>query len=288
MASIASMVNCARHFLWGSSAIQSNPQSGPEAFKENLSKFSASAIDQDTCIANCCKSVKDVLQTSDCDLSEASLEEIKSYIDGFNIAVDDAPTLIGSDNLKNAFKKSLCEVVEEKWAVVMAQAFHPIPSIPVQEKQIAAAQKWAQQFFAGVDYFNQWEGFFTCIQGEFVAKLQQKTSSAFSTYSYEVIQEKMKVIQTQAEKYPISFGKLMDQAAARAKKDPNSLSPEDLKYLDYAQILAHCVTGYWPDVEQAKELLKACVWNTFTLREVKSSVDSDVGFNLFARMFTKA
>jgi hypothetical protein len=134
MSFLTNIVNGMKSLAWGnptqsesSLAAQSQPKKTPaEVFKENLSAFAAMQVSLEECIANCCKSVREVLQESDCDLSEASQQTITLHLEDFNEAVDDESRYLflgEQSKLKTEFKKSFGEVVQEKWAAKVAQSF---------------------------------------------------------------------------------------------------------------------------------------------------------------------
>ncbi|HSW85973.1 MAG TPA: hypothetical protein VLG49_00575, partial [Rhabdochlamydiaceae bacterium] len=188
-------------------------------------------------------------------------------------------------DLKTTFKKSLCEVVEERWADSVAKSFYPILSISDEAEQIAAAQKWTEQYFVGADYFNKWEGF-TFIHGKVVAKLQQKTLFAFHAYCHEMIQKKIEVMQTRAEKDPVSFGRMMKEAHAKLEKDPTSLSILEKEYVEFTKNL-DCLTQL-PVIYKKMELLRKCIWYGYTLQECHQPIiDNDTSTLIFERIFNK-
>ncbi len=284
------LLNGAKSLIWNdTSGASSAPIDLEEVFRENLVNFSAVSIDQEECIANCVKSVEKVLQPEDCDLSEASQKVIESHLENFNTAVDETPYLTDTEIklLKSAFRKTLCEVVEQKWAALMATSFYPIPSFSFKEEKIAAAQKWAHEFMLGVEYFNKWEGLYTSIHSDFVAQLQRKTVSAFRTYSNEVTINKMKTMQAQMEKDPIAFAKRMEEVEVKVDGSPTSESIIDSECDEFAQILAESVTGYSGNDEKKVKQLSKCIWHGYTLLQLsgESILDSNMSQHLFAHVF---
>jgi hypothetical protein len=277
-------------FIWGNHPQVQHTPTSTEIFKKHLSAFAAVSVDRRECIENCVQASKNMLQPADCDLSETSKAAIELHLENFNTAVDQTSYLTKDDaeDLKIRFKQSLCEVVVDKWADVVAKSFYPILSISDEQEKVVAAQKWTRQYFEGVDYFNKWIGFFLFVRGEFVATLQQKTSLAFHTYSFEVIQKKMETMHTRAEKDPISFGRMMDEVEAKLEKDPTSLSVLEKEYVELAKALACCITHHWPDIDKKMDLLKKCIWSGYALQKFRTPTPGhDISQRLFADTFKK-
>jgi hypothetical protein len=292
MAFLINMMGGVKSFIWGSHQETQNAAQTPlEVFEENLSSFSEMSIDRSKCVENCIQSVIDLLQPEDYNLSDTSQKIIEGYLEGFNQIVDKTSYLMESETLalKADFKSSLCNVAEEKWAVFMAKSFYPISSISNADEQVEAAQKWTHQYFLGVDYFNEWEGSYTFIQAEFVAKLQQKTSLALRAYAQEMNQKKIQAMQAKAERDPVSFEKKMVEVEAKREKDPTSLFSSEKEYIEFTEILASCVTLYWPEIDKKIELLQKCIWNGYTFQKFKEPIlGSDAPQRLFTDTFKKA
>ncbi|HSW85982.1 MAG TPA: hypothetical protein VLG49_00620 [Rhabdochlamydiaceae bacterium] len=268
-----------KSFFWGSiNEVPSNPKTLGEVYKENLSTFSARSVSLDGCIKNCITSVENVLQPADCDLSEISQKVIEFHLNNFNKAVEETYLYVNEPDIVNTeFKKSLCEVIEGKWAVTVAKSFYSILSISDEKERVAAVQKWTHQYFVGVDYFNKWKGLFTFIQKrDFVINLEQKTILALHNYSNEVAQEKIKVMLARAEKHPLSFASIWETAMAKEKEDPNSLSILEKEYVEFRQILkqpiaSHSMIMNRPDVDKKIELLKKCIWDGYIPNVIQKS-----------------
>jgi hypothetical protein len=233
-------------------------------FEENLLLFCTKSITKEECVKNCMVKIESLLLPADCDLSEESRKTLESHCQNVIGKVDE---FVGCEEdakgLKEAFKESFCNIIEDKWAAHCAESFHPILSIADKEERIAAARKWIHQFLEGADYFCKWEG-----QGQYVlhgpllVKLQKKTSLVFHAHLHDIIQEKMKTFQAHYEENPQFY----------KDKDPSSLTDIEKESCEIAEITAHCMLSYFPDVDKKCELLKTCIWSGFMLRGIGGNI----------------
>ncbi|HSW86993.1 MAG TPA: hypothetical protein VLG49_05800, partial [Rhabdochlamydiaceae bacterium] len=87
---LTGFINQAKSCLCGNhQEVQSTPKTSAEVFAENLSTFSAMSMRHEEYFENSIKSVKDILQTTDCDLSETSKKAIGLHLEIFNKAVNE-------------------------------------------------------------------------------------------------------------------------------------------------------------------------------------------------------
>jgi hypothetical protein len=287
MAFLRDVVSSAHQFFWGNLGINTNApkKTLEEIFKENLSVFATTSIGLKCCIKNCCNSVDDVLQKMDYDLSEASQKKIEGYVQQFNHAVESSNDLTPDmrNDLKSEFKRSLRGIVEEKWVILMAKSFYPI--LGSTKNQIMNAQQWAEQFFVGEDCFNKWSGG-TISQPDMVKIMLSKVVSAFNDYSLEVIQQKMARMAALAEKDFVTFGKKMEQVAAKAKNDFNSLTMEEAEFVEYSGYLVRSSRGNWPEIALGKNVMTICITEEYDSRNSKTPKSAEQRYDRFAEIFS--
>lgn len=261
------------------------PKNLVAVFKEHLGDFSALYISQDECIENCIKAIKDNCEFENGNISETNRKIFAEYLEIFNKSVNESPYSSikdESEKLKIAFNKSLCKIIEQKWAHFMAKSFYQMLSIADKKEQAIDAQIWTGQYYLGVDYFSEWESW--PIDNELVIKLEQKTLSAFQTYCRDLIQKKMKTMLARAERDPMSFQKGMLEAMTIREKDPASFSASEAECVTFLQDLSNGIAPYSPDIEKKMALLKECIWHGFAIRKLNQSFDNK-SLHLFESTF---
>lgn len=299
MAFFSGLMNGVRSY-WGygngvqaNEEIQLKPEALIEVYKEQLSTFAGMSISRHDCISNCIKSVERILKPADCDLSLSSQKVIESCLEDFNKAVDETSylTIDETQGVKTAFKsKVMREIVEKMWIVHEVESFYPILLLSNEDEQVAAAQKWTAQYFIGLAYFNH------RLTGEFVGEMQGKTSAAARNYLHDEMQKKMAAFGVRMEKDPMSFATLLRQIESEvtdpstlsiAKKDLTLFSTDEKECIEVIENTTACVTMDWPDIKEKLELLKMCIWNGFTLRDLNTPIPDSAAQRLFIKIFQK-
>lgn len=238
------------------------PQNPHEVIQKHISSYNNDLGCLSECVAKCAACFEENLMEFDCDLSEASQTTIELYLS------DCAPLYLDAEarlELKNEFNKALCKVVQEKWASGIAKAFYPISKISKKPAQAVNAEKWVRQFFAGVGYFAKWENN-SVHNGHYIAEFQAMVSQILTSYCHEIKQQKMQTITRLAQENPTCFQQLLENAFLKNEKDPLSLSENEKTALEVVTSAAHCLTGYFPDVESDATLLKKCIWHGYSIQ----------------------
>ncbi|HSW86202.1 MAG TPA: hypothetical protein VLG49_01740 [Rhabdochlamydiaceae bacterium] len=253
---LSGVVNCAKYLLWGNDTQIQTPSEPEEVIVKNLFPFT-SEMNKENYIENLCACIKQALAESDYDLSQTSQKVIESHLKSFNAAMDEPSYLTVTEvkNMKNDFKKSLGQIIKEGWASLMAKSFYPIPRIDDEKLRASASEKWAQQFYAGVDYFTKWEGA--------PADCESIVLQAFRDHSHNVKQQKMEAIIARAQKDPIGFDQLVLTAHSK-KENTSSLSEEEKKFLESEGIMRQYLFKNLSDIDKELDLLKQSIWQGFT------------------------
>lgn len=247
-------------------------QSCVEVFKENLSLFANHYLERDECVEYCVNKVNTLLPPGVGELSDASRKTVESYFESFSSAVMKSGLGAESKALNETFKIALCDAVEEKWAIFAARSFYDM--IAAKKEQIVSAQKWTDQFFRGLECFNNWENSRDIILSDFINKLKSKTIKALGAHFNEIFEKKWD------GKDREFFHKKLDGVIA-VKHEP-SLSIWRKEYDEWVVDGIHSLElrGTYTN------LLTKFIWNGFTLREYKNSIlDSTISKKLFEQTF---
>jgi hypothetical protein len=239
-------------------------QTNKELFHVHLLSYSEVTMSVDMCIGQCCNSIKAVLTESDCDLSETSQKTLGHYLENFDRLVDRKSFRFENfekNVLKTKFKSSFGEVVKEKWAAAKAKEFSPILKMDNEKQKVVALESWTKQFFAGVDYFSQWDK--TDVNHQFVDALREKVISAFHQVSDQANREMIQTALARAEKMPIQ--------SSLSQKDKIHLGAENASMIIRVQA----------EVSQGAHLMKRCIRTGDIFLKFKS-ITPETSYALFA------
>lgn len=282
-------------FFWSDNPkVQLPPKTPEQVFKDNILNISAmSYIDhqyEKDCIAACVQAIAADFENLEFPLSREDRKKIETHAANFDRAVADTPHLYSEEaaKIKSQFKQAFSLFLEKQWGAAAAKSFYPIPSVRNEAERINAAQNWTEQFFSGLSFFNKLENFAPVVVADFVARIVDRSTPALQDYCDEKINQTMAIMQKRAENDPVSFNTIMEEAIAKAEKEPSLLSDQEREYVEFADHVASCISLRWPNVDKKIDLMKKCVWHGFTLQQQHwSIVGTEVSEKLFASAFAE-
>lgn len=275
------MVGLFNHLTMSAKAylVPDEPKSHIEVFEKNIFAYSTGHIEESSCIENCFKNIEGSLPPIVYGSLETAMKAIEPHFEAFSKAADKL-TEDEIRDLTNAFKKSICNFIEDRWADAAAQSFYSIFSISDRKEQIVLTKKWTHQFFVDLKCLNHCENSCDGLLPEWVANLKLKTANAFSAYSLEIFSQKEALMLMRMSKNPEDFLEALERASEKAAKTPETLSALEKDYLVFAKRITSS------DGDSQLKILERCIEHGFALIQDKQSIlDSTPSTNFFDKVF---
>lgn len=260
--------------------------------KPTLAAFSEGKIPKKECMDTCIRLMRDLLDTFDCDLTIHSRHLLKDHWEELNNEIKEIPKITTHEDAAHLIadlKRNFTSVAQDKWAAHVAGSFHSILPITDRKEQIINAKRWTHQFFEGADFFSCWEDQ-PLSHRDFILKLEEKTSSAFHSYSQEICQKKMAWIQFQSKNNLPYFLAMINSIEVKLMEHEGNLaclSDLEKDFYCFLEKGGHEGSMHLSSVEKNRALLNKCVWSGFShWKERENIMESDQFLHVLEEIFS--
>ncbi|MBI2810203.1 MAG: hypothetical protein HYX67_05170 [Candidatus Melainabacteria bacterium] len=209
----------------------------------------------ETCVPKCCFVCKKGF-----DKEGDPFTQCVHLLEIFVNAVNNTPNLTVHQrkSLMKLFKEQLAVAAMDKWALLLADNFKSIPSL-IDTERLIETQKWAGDFFWGVNFFSDWLEY--PETSEFVFRLSKKVQFAFSNMSHV---ENVKNL----------------HELDRLIRDPSVRTEANLE--NAGDLIAKALFNDFPEIDEGKKLMEEICSKEYTLRKFNVT-DPKLRENLYLR-----